>query len=127
MNVRRDQMILHRIPLAMAVVGTLTTAAHGHGIWTAQRHGGLAIIYGHGAGDEAYKPEKVKSAVSYLASGDKKDSRLLHQAKNALIEPAPDAAALTVVFDNGVWTKGPDGKSINKPKSQVPEAQSASH
>jgi hypothetical protein len=118
--------MLRQLSLAMAAAGALTTAAHAHGIWTAQRHGDLAIVYGHGAGDEAYKPEKVKSAVSYLASGEKRDSKVLHQAKNALVEPAPDAVALTVTLDNGIWTKGPDGKSVNKPKSQVTEAQSAS-
>ncbi len=68
----------------------------------------------------------MKSAVSYLASGEKRDSKILHQAKNALVEPAPDAVALTVTLDNGIWTKGPDGKSVNKPKSQVTGAQSAS-
>jgi nickel transport protein len=119
--------MLRRLSLALAVAGTITPAAHAHGIWTAQRHGDLAVVYGHGAGDEAYRPEKVKGAVSYLASGERKDSTVVPQAKNALVEPAPDAVALTVVLDNGIWTKGPDGKSVNRPKSQVPEAQSASH
>jgi nickel transport protein len=119
--------MLRQLSLALAVAGALTSAAHAHGIWTAQRHGDLAIVYGHGAGDDAYKPEKVKSAVSYLASGEKRDSKVLHQAKNALVEPAQDAVALTVILDNGIWTKGPDDKSVNKPKSQVPGAQSASH
>jgi len=113
--------------LALAVAGALTSAAHAHGIWTAQRHGDLAIVYGHGAGDDAYDANKVKSAVSYLASGERRDSKVVHQAKNALVEPAQNAVALTVILDNGVWTKGPDGKSVNKPKSQVPGAQSASH
>ncbi len=119
--------MLRRISLAIVAAGILTTAAHAHGIWTAQRHGDLAIVYGHGAGDEAYKPDKARSAVSHLASGEKRDSKILHQAKNALVEPAPDAVALTVIFDNGVWTKGADGKSVNGPKSQVTGAQSASH
>jgi uncharacterized GH25 family protein len=119
--------MLRRISLALAAAGALTNTAHAHGIWTAQRHGDLAIVYGHGAGDDAYKPEKVKSAVSHLASGEKRDSKVLHQAKNALVEPAPDAVTLTITLDNGIWTKGADGKSVNKPKSQVTSAQSASH
>jgi uncharacterized GH25 family protein len=110
-----------------AVAGVLATGAHAHGVWTAQRHGDLAVVYGHGAGDEAYKPEKIKKAVSHLPSGETRDSKVLHQAKNALVEPAPGAVALTVLFDNGVWTKDADGKSVNKPKSEVPGAQSASH
>ena len=118
--------MLPRISLAIAAAGALTSAAQAHGIWTAQRHGDLAIVYGHGAGDEAYKPDKVKSAVSHLVSGETRDSKIQHQAKNALVEPASDAVALTVIFDNGIWTKGPDGKSVNRPKSQVTGAQSAS-
>jgi uncharacterized GH25 family protein len=119
--------MLRRISLAIAAAGALTNAAHAHGIWTAQRHGDLAVVYGHGAGDDAYEPGKVKSAVSHLASGETRDSKILHQAKNALIDPAPDAVALTVTFDNSVWTKEANGKSVNKPKSQVTDAQSASH
>jgi uncharacterized GH25 family protein len=119
--------MLPRILLAAAALGTLTAAARAHGIWTAQRHGDLAIVYGHGAGDDAYKPEKLKSAVSHLASGETKASQVVRQTKNVLVEPAPDAVALTVVFDNGIWTKGPDGKSVNRPKSEVNGAQSASH
>lgn len=119
--------MLRRILLALAAVGALTSTAHAHGIWTAQRHGDLAIVYGHGAGDDAYKPEKVKSAVSYLASGEKRDSKVLPQAKNVLVEPTLDAVALTVTLDNGIWTKDADGKSVNKPKSQVTGAQSASY
>ncbi|MBD2748432.1 DUF4198 domain-containing protein [Microvirga sp. BT688] len=119
--------MLRQLSLVLTIAGGLTSAAHAHGIWTAQRHGDIAIVYGHGAGDDAYKPEKVKSAVSYLASGEKRDSKVLHQVKNALVEPAEDAVALTVILDNGIWTKGPDDKSANRPKSQVPGAQSASH
>jgi nickel transport protein len=119
--------MLRGISLAVAVVGALTTGAYGHGVWTAQRHGDLAIVYGHGAGDEAYGPEKVRKAVSHLPSGETRDSKVLPQAKNALVEPAPGAVALTVVFDNGVWTKGADGKSVNRPKREVNGAQSASH
>lgn len=119
--------MLCRISLAAALIGALPGLAHAHGIWVAQRHGDLAVVYGHSAGDEAYKPERVKSAVSYLASGEKREGRILPQAKNALVEPAADSAALIVIFDNGIWTKGADGKSVNKPKREVAGAQSASH
>jgi nickel transport protein len=48
--------MLRRVSLAIAAAGALTNAAHAHGIWTAQRHGDLAVVYGHGAGDDAYEP-----------------------------------------------------------------------
>jgi len=116
-----------RIPLIFSALAAMTAAAQAHGIWVAQRHGDLAVIYGHGAGDEPYEPEKIKAAVSYLASGETRDAKIVPQAKNALIEPAKGATSLTVVLDNGIWTKGADGKSVNKPKRDVPDAQLASH
>lgn len=119
--------MLRQASLALLALGSLTATAQAHGIWVAQRHGDLAVVYGHGAGDEAYKPEKVKSVVSYTGAGEVKDGRIVPQAKNALIEPAADAKVLTIVLDNGIWTKGPDGKSVNKPKREVAGAQSASH
>lgn len=119
--------MLRHISSALLALGIMTATAHAHGIWVAQRHGDWAVVYGHGASDEAYKPEKVKSAVSYMASGEKKDSTITRQAKNALVEAAAGASTLTVVLDNGIWTKGADGKSVNKPKREVAGAQSASH
>ncbi len=119
--------MLRSILPAFAAVAAMVTHAQAHGIWVAQRQGDWAVVYGHGASDEAYKPEKVKSVVAYSASGETRTSNILRQPKNVLIEPAPDAVALTVTLDNGIWTKGPDGKSVNKPKTEVPGAQSASH
>lgn len=119
-------MMLRTSLLLLAVAAGATTA-QAHGIWIAQRHGDLAIVYGHGAGDDAYRPEKVKAATARLASGETKPARIVPQAKNALVEPDKDATLLSVVLDNGIWTKGPDGKSVNKPKREVPGAQSASH
>lgn len=116
-----------KIPFVILALAALPTAAQAHGIWVAQRHGDLAVVYGHGAGDEAYDPGKVKTVISYAASGERRDGTIHRQAKNALVTPAVDAASLTVVFDNGIWTKGPDGKSSNRPKREVSGAQSASH
>ena len=35
---------------------------------------------------------------------------------------APDAAIAFIRFDNGVWSKLPSGKYVEKTKQQVPEA-----
>jgi len=118
--------MLLRILLTLSALAA-TSAAQAHGIWVAQRHGDLAVVYGHGASDEAYAPQKIKAAVSHLASGEAREAKIVPQPRNVLVEPVQDSTVLTVVLDNGVWTKRADGKSVNKPKRDVPDAQSASH
>jgi uncharacterized GH25 family protein len=113
--------------LALAVLLAGTAGANAHGAWVAQRHGDLAVVYGHGAGDDAYKPEKVTAAKAATAAGEAREVRIVPQAKNALLDVPKDAATLTVVFDNGFWTKGADGKYVNKGKRDVPGGQGTSH
>lgn len=112
--------------ISLIALGAMTAGAQAHGIWVAQRHDDLAVVYGHGASDEAYKPEKVREAVGTTETGAKREVRIVAGTKNTLLEPTKDTVILAVTFDNGIWTKGADGKSVDKPKSAVPGAQSAS-
>jgi len=113
--------------LAFAALLAGTIQASAHGVWVAQRHGDLAVVYGHGAGDDAYKPEKIKAVKALTAAGEGREVKIVPQPKNALIEAPKDAAVVTVLFDNGFWTKGVDGKWVNKGKREVPDGQGSSH
>lgn len=42
-----------------------------------------------------------------------------------VVKPATEVALLVVEFDHGYWSKGEDGKSINKPMTEVPGAKTA--
>lgn len=97
--------------------------AMAHGIWIAQRHGDLAIVYGHGASDEAYDPNKVTQATGHLANGTTAPATTENRGNHVLVVPPKDAAVLTATMDNGYWSEGPDGKWVNKPKSEVDGAK----
>ncbi len=100
--------------------------AHPHGIWIAERHGTQAVIYGHGASDEAYDPQKLKSVTAKNANGKKMDVKIERLKDHALLVIPEGAAIVSGIFDNGFWAEGPDGKWTNKPKSEVPGAKRSS-
>ena len=101
--------------------------AFAHGAWIAPRTGELAVIYGHGAEDDAYKPEKVKSVTGITAAGEKRDVKVIAREKNVVLDVPADVVAISTFFDNGFWTKGPDGKWQNVSKKDVPGATESGH
>ncbi|MDJ1158938.1 DUF4198 domain-containing protein [Chelatococcus sp. SYSU_G07232] len=110
-----------------AALALVPGAARAHGIFVAQRHGDLAVVYGHGAADDAYAPEKVKEATARSAGGEPVPVSLKPQEKYVLVEPAREAAVLSVTFDGGFWSKTRAGKWINKGRSEVADAETAQH
>lgn len=110
---------------AMAAALLLGSAfdAMAHGIWIAQRHGDLAIVYGHGASDEAYDPGKVAQVIGHLEDGTTAPAATEDHGNHVLVTPPENAAVLTATMDNGYWSEGPDGKWVNKPKSEVDGAK----
>lgn len=98
-----------------------------HGAWIAERWGKLAIIYGHGAGDDPYDPAKITRVEAFDAHGAKIAAEILPAENHALIAPAGEAAVIVMEFDNGFWSKAADGSWHNKPKNAVPGATEAGH
>lgn len=96
-----------------------------HGIWIAQRHGELAIVYGHGASDEAYDPAKI-TAVAAHDGEQAVPVTPVNRETHALVPMPERAPVLIATMDNGYWSQGADGKWVNKPKSEVPGAKQAS-
>ena len=110
---------------AAVVLGAQT--AYVHGIWTEQRYGHLEVVYGHGAEDQAYLPEKIKGVCAYDQHGDRIPVTVQKLGDHARLEPIAPPAIVTVALDNGVWSKNAKGESVNKPMAEVPGAVSASH
>lgn len=110
------------LTIALAVVAVQMFAgspAAAHGAWIAERWGELAVIYGHGAGDDPYDPGKI-SRIDALDESGAKIAVTVNRAKNhATLTPAAEPAVMILEFDNGFWSKDAAGKWHNKPKSEV--------
>lgn len=118
-------MRIQTLLLASAVLLYGAAAASAHGVWTAERWGETGIVYGHGAEDGAYDPAKVKSVTAIDKAGKPVDAKIVGRERGAVIEAGDGAAILLVDFANGIYSKGADGKWVNKPKSEVPGATEA--
>lgn len=101
--------------------------ANAHGAWIAERWGELAVIYGHGAGDDPYDPAKITSVTAISEDGTATPVPLKAQESHATLDISGHPAALALTFDNGFWAQDSDGKWVNKPKNEVPGATSGSH
>lgn len=115
------------LPLTAAISALIIQSASAHGIWTEQRYGHLEVVYGHGAEDEAYSPEKIKGAWAYDEHGGQVPVSVKRLGDHARLVPIAAPAVMTVALDNGVWSKDRSGKSVNAPMAEVPGAVSASH
>lgn len=103
------------------------SSAYAHGVWTESRYGHLEVVYGHGAEDEAYAPEKVRGVWAYDQGGKMVPVTVERLTDHARLKPLSAPAVVTMALDNGVWSKKKDGSSINAPMNYVPGATSSSH
>ena len=112
-----------RLWLSALLLIAFTGAASAHGIWIAQRHGQLAVIYGHGGSDEAYDPSKLKQAAAYSADDVTLEVAVERNTNHATLAMPKEAIAATAFFDNGYWTQGPDDKWVNQSRDTVDGAK----
>ncbi|MFC3322509.1 DUF4198 domain-containing protein [Mesorhizobium cantuariense] len=112
--------------LVAALLAT-STAAFAHGAWIAERWGDLAVIYGHGAGDDPYDPAKVTEVVALGQDGKPVAVEIKPMGNHAILSAASEPAVIGLVFDNGFWSQGADGKWVNRPRHEVPGAKSSGH
>lgn len=101
--------------------------AFAHGLWTEQRRGHIETVYGHGAEDSAFKPEKISGAWAYDKNGKMIPVTVERQSDHARLQPLKPAAVLGVALDNGAWSKTPDGNWVNQGRSQVPNSTESLH
>jgi uncharacterized GH25 family protein len=119
-----------RRPLQLLLASTFVLApslAGAHGLWIAERWGELGVIYGHGAGDDPYDPAKIISVRAVDGKGRELAIGLDKAERHALLATTGEPAVVLVDLDNGVYSKGADGTSVNKPKREVPGATEANH
>nr|WP_024306995.1 DUF4198 domain-containing protein [Pseudomonas sp. P818] len=105
----------------------LAAQASAHGLWTEERRGNIEVVYGHGAEDNAFKPEKISGAWAYDAAGKMIPVTVERLADHARLQPLKKPAVLGVALDNGAWSKTPEGQWINQGRSQVPNSTQSLH
>lgn len=112
--------------LLAAAVLLASNVGYAHGTWVVKRSGAWTVVLGEGADDQGYNVAKVKKVTAY--SKDFTPTRVVLDARQEYVtlNPPKDAAILVVEFDHGYWTKGGDGKYVNKPMTEVPGAKAAS-
>lgn len=107
-------------PLLAAVLAALLAGpAVAHGIWIEESHGALAVVYGHGATNEAYEPARVTSLLACDAAGTCSDAAPTVLDTHVELARPEGAATLAATFDNGLWTQGADGEWLNVPRAAV--------
>jgi nickel transport protein len=114
-------------PIAAVFLAIFPAAANAHGVWLAPRHGEMAVVYGAGPMDDGYSPDKLRDLKAHAVDGTPLVATLNRQKNFATINAPKDAAFISLQLDNGVWTKGPDGKNRNVARASVPGAQSSLH
>lgn len=102
----------------------VTTAAHAHAIWFAQRATHLGLIYGVGADDldSVKRLPLFKSIAAYDGTGQSVPTKLEVNGPLLLVDATQQPAIVAAVMNNGIWSKTPDGKWHKKGKDEVPDA-----
>lgn len=112
--------------LALSLLGTLVIGqASAHGLWTEQRRGNIEVIYGEGAEDNAFKPEKISGAWAYDAAGKMIPVTVERLSDHARLKPLSEPAVISVALNNGMWSQTADKKWKNEGRTKVPGAVKA--
>jgi uncharacterized GH25 family protein len=109
----------------LLIAALFTGQVSAHGLWTEERRGNIEVIYGHGAEDNAFKPQKISGAWAYDASGKMIPVSVERLADHARLKPLKPPALMAVALNNGMWSQTADKKWINEGRSKVPGATEA--
>lgn len=106
-----------------------TSIARAHTVWLddAGAPGRFALQFGGHAGKtEPYDAGKLRGVRAYDAAG--RTLPVTRQDKDGRVHFMVDGASLvTVAFDNGYWSRTSDGRSVNRPMTEVTDAVSGVH
>ncbi len=119
--------MLRIVALSVVVLALATQSAAAHGVRVAERWGELALVYGHGASDDAYEPGKVAMVRAFGAAGAEVPVRVEPAGTHARLGIGGEPAVVVVDFDNGIHTQRADGTWVDEPKSSVAGAKAARH
>lgn len=87
--------------------------------------GTYAVRYGHPGDVSGFAPAKVKSVVALDAAGKRLPVKITPRDDSATAS-VQGASLLTLDFDNGYWTRTPEGTK-NTPRNETPGGTSGMH
>ena len=97
-----------------------------HDVWLVTKGDHMELLYGHET-PEPYDPAKIKEANAYDKSGTSVAIKRLKLDQAFGITPNPEAAMITVVFDNGFWVEASSTEWKNVGKDEAKKAANYSH
>lgn len=118
----------HILMAAITLCFMMVSNAFAHDTWVEKKDGQFVVVYGHAdvGKIETYDTSKIKEVRVYGVDGNIVQVVLEKEGYPAIIKPKSGAAIITLYFDNGFWSKTPDGWK-NKPKKEQPDGVESSH
>lgn len=116
---------MKKLIILIVCIAFMTGISYAHDAWIEGKDGKFIVVYGHGKEVETYDAGKVKEVRAYDANGDVIQVVIEKAGYPVMVKPIGKPALLGMFFDNGFWSKTPDGWK-NKPKKDVPDAIEAS-
>ncbi|BCB95957.1 hypothetical protein JZK55_08790 [Dissulfurispira thermophila] len=118
--------MIYKIVVFFTLVLVIACNAFAHDAWIEKKDGQFIVLYGHGGKTETYDAAKVKEVRAYGIDSSIVQVAIGKEGYPVIIKPNGKVALISLFFDNGFWSKTPDGYK-NKPKKEVPDAVESSH
>ncbi|MEO1079200.1 MAG: DUF4198 domain-containing protein [Pseudomonadota bacterium] len=113
---------------ALSLLGT-PVAVTAHTAWLEEdpaTPGVFRVLFGGHAGQlETLEPGKITSVLAYAADGKAVSVERSDGNSGSRVTPGSAAVLIAMSYDNGIWSRDPMGRSVNKPMSEVSGAQQA--
>lgn len=128
MNIARSIRSLAGIGFAAATLFSASVSAHTVWLQPDSTPGVYRVYFGGHAGKlESYPADKLKSAEAYDASGKRIDMIRTDAADGVRLRPAREPALIAMHYENGIWARTPEGRSVNKTMDAVPGSKQATN
>ncbi|MDO6426702.1 DUF4198 domain-containing protein [Thalassotalea sp. 1_MG-2023] len=120
--------LLKSVLISLLVLNSSLAMAHTVWLEPAEEENIYNILFGgHGGKLVFYDPQKIRKIAAFDTQGKHSQVKRLDNINTSQLHIQPNTALIAIYFDNGIWSKDKQGKSINKPMNQVPYATRATH
>ncbi len=107
--------------------GLGATDVSAHGVFVANSLDQRVLVLGEGPGNNAYDPSCVTMVEGYDKAFRPMPVEVVRHADHISFAAGDELGVTTTFFDYGYFTKTTDGKTVNLPFAQVPNAKKTTH